>query len=109
MNYEAIIELDNVTLAECLDLYEKKGIYTEINDGRIINLAKRKGYMENRNYFTTEDKKILLELICDEQIHMIIKDNTTYISDKYRKLEELKAKVNSFKIPIKFLKEKDLL
>ncbi len=99
MNYETIIELDNVTLADCLDLYEKKGIYMKINDGRIVNLVKRGDYMKNTDYFVKDDKKLLLELICNEQIHMIIKDNTTYISDKYKKLEELKAKVNSFKIP----------
>ena len=40
MNYENMIDLDNVTLEECLDLYEKKGMYTELNDGRIINFAK---------------------------------------------------------------------
>lgn len=65
--------------------------------------------MANKNYFTTEDKKILLELICDKQIHMIIKDNTTYISDKYRKLEELKTKVNSFKIQERFFEDSEKL
>ena len=43
--------------------------------------------------FTKEEKKILLELICNEQVHMIIKDNTRYESDKYKKLEELKVKI----------------
>ena len=37
MNYEAVIELDSVTLEDCIDLYEKKGITTVINDGRVIN------------------------------------------------------------------------
>ena len=41
-----------------------------------------------------EERKMLITLICNEQIHMIIKDHTKYISDKYKKLEELKAKVN---------------
>lgn len=54
--------------------------------------------MNNTNYFTKEERKMLLELICNEQIHMIIKDNTKYLSDKYKKLEELKAKVNSMEI-----------
>ena len=40
MNYEAFIELDNVTLEDCVDLYENKGIATVINDGRIINFMK---------------------------------------------------------------------
>lgn len=40
INYEDMLELDNVTLEDCLDLYKKKGMYTELNDGRIINFAK---------------------------------------------------------------------
>lgn len=40
-----------------------------------------------------EEKKILIELICNEQTHMIIKDHTKYDSDKYKKLETLKIKI----------------
>ena len=40
-----------------------------------------------------EEKKVLIELICNEQTHMIIKDHTKYKSEKYRKLEELKVKI----------------
>ena len=40
-----------------------------------------------------EEKKILIELICNEQTHMIIKDYTKYESEKYKKLEELKVKI----------------
>ena len=40
-----------------------------------------------------EEKKLLIELICNEQTHMIIKDNKKYESEKYRKLEELKVKI----------------
>lgn len=43
--------------------------------------------------FTKEQKKMLIELISNEQIHMIIKDNTRYDSDKYKHLEELKVKI----------------
>ena len=43
-----------------------------------------------------EEKKLLLELICNEQIHMIIKDHNKYDSDKYKKLEELKVKIKDF-------------
>ena len=39
-DYSTIIELDNVTLQDCLDLYEKKGKITVINDGHIINFMK---------------------------------------------------------------------
>lgn len=41
----------------------------------------------------TEEKNMLLELIGNEQIHMIIKDCVRYDSDKYKKLEELKIKI----------------
>ena len=40
-----------------------------------------------------EEKKLILELICNEQIHMIIKDHIKHESDKYKKLEELKVKI----------------
>lgn len=37
MDYDKIIELDNVTLQDCVDLYDYRGITTIINDGRIVN------------------------------------------------------------------------
>ena len=37
-----------------------------------------------------EHKRMLIELICNEQTHMLIKDNSKYSSDKYKKLEQLK-------------------
>ena len=40
-----------------------------------------------------EEKKLLIELICNEQTHMIVKDHTKYDSDKYKKLEKLKVKI----------------
>ena len=40
-----------------------------------------------------EEKKLLIELICNEQTHMIVKDHTKYMSDKYKKLEELKVNI----------------
>ena len=43
--------------------------------------------------FSKEEKKLLIELICNEQTHMIVKDHTKYDSDKYKKLEELKVKI----------------
>ena len=45
--------------------------------------------------FNDSERKLLLELIGNEQIHMLIKDEKKYNSDKYKKLEELKIKVNS--------------
>lgn len=41
MNYENILELDNITLEDCVELYKKKSIYAVINDGRIVNLVKK--------------------------------------------------------------------
>lgn len=38
--YEKILELDNVTLEDCVDLYEKKGMCTELNDGRVVNFIR---------------------------------------------------------------------
>lgn len=40
-----------------------------------------------------EEKKLLIELICNEQTHIIVKDHTKYESEKYKKLEELKVKI----------------
>lgn len=40
MKYENVIELDNVTLEDCIELYEKKNVATVINDGRVINFTK---------------------------------------------------------------------
>ena len=33
---------------------------------------------------TENEKKLLIELICNEQTHMIIKDHTRYDTDKYK-------------------------
>ena len=46
------------------------------------------GYEMNK-----EDKRILIELICNKQTNMIIKDNDCYKSDKYKRLEKLKVKI----------------
>ncbi len=47
---------------------------------------------------TDKEKKLLLELISNEQIHMIIKDHNKYESDKYKMLEKLKS--NRLAIPL---------
>ena len=41
------------------------------------------------------EKKVIIELICNEQTHMIMKDHTKFDSDKYRELEELKVKIKN--------------
>ena len=40
MDYDTVIELDEVALEDCIDLYEKKNMSTIINDGHIINFVK---------------------------------------------------------------------
>lgn len=40
-----------------------------------------------------EEKEILVELICDKQNRMIIKDHIKYESKKYKNLEKLKVKI----------------
>lgn len=37
MNYDQVIELDNVTLEDCVKLFERKNKHVIINDGRIIS------------------------------------------------------------------------
>lgn len=39
INFEQIIELDNLTLNDCLSL-SMQNIFIELNNGRITNLAK---------------------------------------------------------------------
>lgn len=40
MKYEDFVELDNVTLQDCIDLFEKKNKRTVINDGCIVDFVK---------------------------------------------------------------------
>lgn len=50
----------------------------------------------NENILETlskDEKKLIIELICNEQTHMIVKDHTKYESEKYKKLEQLKVKI----------------
>ena len=53
---------------------------------------------------TKEERKILIELICNEQTHMIIKHPDRYQSDLYKNLEKLKVKIKDMegKIVTKF-------
>ena len=42
MDYNSVIELDEVTLEDCIDLYEKKNLKTVINNGKIENFIEEK-------------------------------------------------------------------
>ena len=44
------------------------------------------------NKLTKEEKIVLLELICNEQIKHLVANNA-YESDRYKELEELKVKI----------------
>lgn len=43
-----------------------------------------------------KERKMLLELIGNEQIHMMIKNPDSYMSSKYKELEALKTKVKDW-------------
>ena len=45
------------------------------------------------DFLTKHNRKLLIELICNEQTHMIVKDHTKYESDRYKELEALKIKL----------------
>ena len=42
MDYSSIIELDNVTLQDCEDMYRTKNMRTVIDNGRVINFEKER-------------------------------------------------------------------
>ena len=50
-------------------------------------------HYKNEKVFSVDERKMLIELICNEQTHMIIKDSNKYLSDKYQNLEKLKVKI----------------
>ena len=52
---------------------------------------------DNELSLSKHEKKMLIKLISNEQIHMIIKDHTRYDSDKYKELERLKVKIKDVK------------
>ena len=39
-NYNKIIEMDNITIQDCIDMYDKKGMRAIIDNGRVINFEK---------------------------------------------------------------------
>lgn len=49
--------------------------------------------IKNFNQFINHEKKLLIELICNEQTHMIVKDHTKYETEKYKEMEALKIKI----------------
>lgn len=49
MDYSLIIELDNVTVDDCQNLFVRSKMTTILNDGRLINFIKYKGDSRNDN------------------------------------------------------------
>lgn len=47
----------------------------------------------NNDAISKREKKILIELICNEQTRMIVDDHTQYDSARYKDLETLKIKI----------------
>ena len=47
---------------------------------------------------TKDERKILIELICNEQTHMIVKHPGRYQSDLYKNLEKLKVKIKDMEV-----------
>lgn len=39
-DYSNVIELNNATLEDCVNLFENESMFTIINDGRIVNFEK---------------------------------------------------------------------
>ena len=50
MDYSLIIELDNVTVDDCQNLFVRSKMTTILNDGRLINFIKYKGESRNGSY-----------------------------------------------------------
>ena len=40
MDYDKIVELNNITISDCEEMYLYKRMYTVINDGRVVNFKK---------------------------------------------------------------------
>ena len=49
--------------------------------------------IEEEHTLNKEERRLLIELICDKQTKMIVKDYNSYDSDKYKRLEVLKIKI----------------
>ena len=40
MDYSTVIELDNITIQDCIDMYKMKNMITICNDGKVIGFGK---------------------------------------------------------------------
>lgn len=42
MTYSKYIDLDNITVGECLSIFENEGLTATINDGKLVNFEENK-------------------------------------------------------------------
>ena len=40
MDYSTVIELDNITIQDCIDMYNMKDMTAIINDGKVVGFKK---------------------------------------------------------------------
>ena len=40
MDYSTVIELDNITIQDCIDMYNMKDMIAIINDGKVVAFEK---------------------------------------------------------------------
>ena len=40
MDYSTVIELDNITIQDCIDMYNMKNMIAIINDGKVVAFEK---------------------------------------------------------------------
>ncbi len=55
----------------------------------------RRNRTRGKTMLKEQDKRILIELVCNEQTNMIMSDCMSYTSEKYRELEKLKIKLKN--------------
>ena len=67
-----------------------------IND----NMDTMNSYTDTAYYgdIDSKDRDLLVKLICKEQMRMIKKDNKSYGSDKYKRLEALKVMIKDWSV-----------
>ncbi|MFR7913944.1 hypothetical protein [Eubacterium ramulus] len=66
--------------------YCSDGIYIKKDDMKRILLDK---------FFTKDQKKVAIDLICEKQTKMIIENKDNYDSDEYKELETIKVKIKN--------------
>ena len=82
MEYDKIIDLNNVTLQDCCELFRYKKIRTVINDGRIVNFISKKEENEK-----TKDMK-------EKELTRYRRKHLGYVFQMYNLIPNLNVKEN---------------